>query len=114
MRTTYGYSLAMSGLVNSDGTLNKKGMSYIKDRPTVIESLIQLQELADGVDLKIFMRLSGWFKSSKTISYYKTNDTWCLYNDIDDSTEKYVSTIDFVAKYPFFFRELETRNIYLY
>ena len=112
MRTTYGYSLAMSGLVNPDGTLNKKGMSYIKDRPTVIESLIQLQELAEGVDLEIFMQLKGC-KSSKTISYYKTNDIWCLYNDIGDSTDKYGSTREFVAKYPFFFRALETRNIYL-
>ena len=113
MRSTYGYSLAMSGLVNSDGTLNKKGINYIKDRPTVIESLMQLQELADGVDLEIFMRLGGC-KSSKTISYYKTNDTWCLHNDVDDSIDKYVSTVEFVAKYPFFFRALETRNIYLY
>ncbi len=114
MRTTYGYSLAMSGLISSDGTLNKKGMSYIKDRPTPIESLTQLQELADGVDLEIFMQLKGCIKSSKTISYYKTNDTWCLYNDIGDSTDKYVSTREFVAKYPFFFRALATRNIYLY
>ncbi len=112
MRTTYGYSLAMSGLVNSDGTLNKKGIGYIKDRPTVIESITQLKKLADGVNLKIFMRLRR--KSSKTISYYKTNDSWCLYNDIDDSTDTYRSAIEFVAKYPFFFRLLETRNIYLY
>ena len=114
MRSTYGYSLAMSGLVNSDGTLNKKGINYIKDRPTVIESLMQLQELADGVELEIFMRLSGFYKSSKTISYYKTNDAWCLYNDIDDTSDKYTSTSEFKVKYPFFFETLKTRNMYLY
>ena len=57
-----------------------------------IDSLQQLKELSAEDGLDIFILLNGGLRSSKRITYFESDDTWDVYNEIDDSYQEGLTT----------------------
>jgi hypothetical protein len=60
-----------------------------------IKDLNELKELAanDG-GVEVFILLTGRLRSSKRLWYHEHDDTWDVYNEIDDSSQDGLSTKD--------------------
>lgn len=54
---------------------------------TKVESIEHLNELCKNSKSEFFMKL-GPFRSSKHIEYNPKNNTWWIYNEIDDTEEE--------------------------
>jgi hypothetical protein len=44
---------------------------------------------------EFYLKLNFGIRSTKRIQYWKDFDSWCIFNEIDDSMSEYNSTDDF-------------------
>lgn len=68
----------------------------MSDTNMLVKDIKQLKRLAsDEYGFDCYILLQYGLKSSKYIQYDPNNDIWYIFNLIDDSEERYLSTIEF-------------------
>lgn len=77
-----------------------------------IESLEHLKELSAKGPIETFILLNFGLRSSKNISYNSENDTWYIYNYIDD-TEQTLRTEELTSETNII-EALEKKALYQY
>ena len=62
-----------------------------------IQSIDELKKHVDDSPYNEFcLKLNYGLRSTKRIQYWPKYDSWCIFNDSDDSMSEYESTKDFI------------------
>jgi len=81
---------------------------------TKITTIEQLKEICTDNVGEVYMVVGGVGRSSKDIQYWPQDDSWNIYNHIDDSEEDYDSTEEFKKGYPLIFEAMEKGALFQY
>ena len=60
------------------------------------------------------LKLNFGLKSTKRIQYWDKFDSWCIFNEIDDSMSEYNSTEDFVKNEPMIVKAMSVNAFFKY
>ena len=60
------------------------------------------------------LKLNFGLKSTKRIQYWDKFDSWCIFNEIDDSMSEYNSTDDFVKNEPMIVKAMSVNAFFKY
>jgi len=60
------------------------------------------------------LKLNFGLKSTKRIQYWDKFDSWCIFNEIDDSMSEYNSTDDFIKNEPMIVKAMSVNAFFKY
>jgi hypothetical protein len=78
-----------------------------------ITSINELKAHCDDSPYNEFcLRLNAWCRSTKRIQYWPEYDSWCIFNDIDDSMAEYDSTDDFIKNESLIYKAINSNAFF--